>query len=231
MRLLRLELAGFGPFRERFEIDFAAFDADGVYLIAGPTGAGKSTILDAVCFALYGSVPRYDERAHLRSDLAGPEHPTFVELDVQLGSRVLRVRRSPEYERPKQRGSGTTREKASASLLERTADGWDAIATSAREVGVEVGRLVGLTKDEFLQVILLAQGGFAEFLAASSDERKALLERLFGTGSMRRLRELAIADAKAVVAERAALEQLRDDRVARVRALTAAVGPDDDAHA
>ena len=93
MRLLRLELAGFGPFRERFEIDFASFEADGVYLIAGPTGAGKSTILDAVCFALYGSVPRYDERAHLRSDLAGPEEPTFVELDVQLGSRRLRVRR------------------------------------------------------------------------------------------------------------------------------------------
>ncbi|WP_425844701.1 AAA family ATPase [Agrococcus sp. TSP3-2-1] len=225
MRLLRLELAGFGPYRGRFEIDFASFEADGVYLIAGPTGAGKSTILDAVCFALYGSAPRYDERAHLRSDLAGPDEATWVELDVRLGDRVLRVRRSPEYERPKQRGSGTTREKAQATLLERTPSGWDAIATTAKEVGHEVARLVGLTKDEFLQVTLLAQGGFAEFLGASSDERKALLERLFGTGSMRRLRELALADAKAVGARRAELEQRRDDRVARVRAL---IGPADD---
>lgn len=224
MRLLRLELAGFGPYRGRFEIDFASFEADGVYLIAGPTGAGKSTILDAVCFALYGSAPRYDERAHLRSDLAGPDEATWVELDVQLGDRVLRVRRSPEYERPKQRGSGTTREKAQATLLERTPAGWDAIATTAKEVGHEVARLVGLTKDEFLQVTLLAQGGFAEFLGASSDERKALLERLFGTGSMRRLRELALADAKAVGALRAELEQRRDERVARVRSL---IGPID----
>ncbi|MGC5077733.1 AAA family ATPase [Agrococcus sp. DT81.2] len=217
MRILRLALQAFGPFRDRFEVDFAAFESDGVYLIAGPTGAGKSTVLDAITFALYGSAPRYGERAHLRSDLAGPTTPTLVELDVQLGDRVLRVQRSPEYERPKARGTGTTREPARASLLERTDDGWSPIATTTKEVGHEVGRLVGLTKQEFLQVILLAQGGFAEFLRATSDERKALLLRLFGTGDLGGLRDLLDADRKALAAERDAFEAALAERAQRVR--------------
>ncbi|MGY3126664.1 exonuclease SbcC [Agrococcus sp. UYP33] len=229
MRILRLALEAFGPFRDRFEVNFASFQGDGVYLIAGPTGAGKSTVLDAISFALYGSAPRYDERAHLRSDLAGPGSPTVVELDVQLGDRVLRVLRSPEYERPKARGTGTTREPARATLLERTADGWEAIATTTREVGHEVGRLVGLTKQEFLQVILLAQGGFAEFLRATSDERKALLLRLFGTGDLGGLRDLLEADRKALAAEREAQEAVLADRGRRVREAVAALAAGDDA--
>ena len=224
MRLLRLEIAGFGPYRDRFEIDFSAFDADGVYLIAGPTGAGKSSILDAVSFALYGSAPRYEERPHLRSDLAGPGQPTWVELDFAVGDRVLQVRRSPEYERQKQRGSGTTREKASAQLLELTGGSWEPLATSVGEVSVEVGAILGLSKEEFLKVILLAQGGFAEFLAASSDDRKQLLRRLFGTGSMRRLRELLLADAKSLDDARGAMERSRDDCAARALSLLGASG-------
>ncbi|MET4099632.1 exonuclease SbcC [Agrococcus sp. UYP10] len=229
MRILRLALEAFGPFRDRFEVDFASFQGDGVYLIAGPTGAGKSTVLDAISFALYGSAPRYDERAHLRSDLAGPGSPTVVELDVQLGERVLRVLRSPEYERPKARGTGMTREPARATLLERTADGWEAIATTTKEVGHEVGRLVGLTKQEFLQVILLAQGGFAEFLRATSDERKALLLRLFGTGDLGGLRDLLEADRKALAAEREAQEAVLADRGRRVREAVAALAAGDEA--
>jgi DNA repair protein SbcC/Rad50 len=227
VRLLRLELAGFGPYRDRFEIDFESFDADGLYLIAGPTGAGKSTILDAITYALYGSAPRYDGAPHVRSDLAGPTDLTWVELELAVGDRVLRVRRTPEYERPKQRGEGLTRERASATLEERTGEGWRLLSSSVAEVGTEVGLLLGLRKDEFLKVILLAQGGFAEFLAATSDERKALLERLFGTGSMRQLRELLQADAKAIAAEREALERVRDERGAR--ALDAARALRDDA--
>ncbi|WP_413319143.1 SMC family ATPase [Agrococcus sp. 1P02AA] len=220
MRLLRLAGAAFGPFRDEFAIDFAAFAADGVYLIAGPTGAGKSTILDAVTFALYGSAPRYTGRQqHLRSDLAGPEQATWVELDFAVGDRVLRVRRAPEYERAKQRGTGTTKERAAAQLLERIDDGWQAVSTNVGDVGVEVGRTLGLTKDEFLQVILLAQSGFARFLTASSDERKQLLQRLFGTGSMRRVRELLLEDARAVELERGELERSRDERGDRVRAV------------
>ena len=218
MRLLRLELAGFGPYRERFEIDFASFAADGLYLIAGPTGAGKSTILDAITYALYGGAPRYaKDSSHLRSDLAGPGDLTWVELELAVGDRVLRVRRTPEYDRPKLRGAGLTKERATATLWERDGDDWRALATNVDDASAEVVRSLGLRKDEFLKVILLAQGGFAEFLAASSDERKVLLERLFGTGSMRRLRELLLADAKAVTDERESLERVRDDRAARAR--------------
>lgn len=226
MKLLRLELAAFGPYREVETIDFASFDDDGVYLIAGPTGAGKSSILDAVVFALYGGAPRYEGRAHLRSDLAGPEQPTWVELEFAVGARVLCVRRSPEYERPKQRGTGTTKEKAQAQLLERVDGQWQALSTSIGEVGTEVGRIVGLTKEEFLQVILLAQGGFAKFLQATSDDRKQLLQRLFGTGSMRRLRELLQADAKVITDARAGFERTRDEAGARLGALLTGIATD-----
>nr|WP_241249430.1 SMC family ATPase [Agrococcus sp. KRD186] len=215
--MLRLELSAFGPFRDRFEIDFASFDADGLYLIAGPTGAGKSTILDAVAYALYGSAPRYDGAPHVRSDLAGPGDLTWVELEFALGEQVLKVRRTPEYERPKLRGTGFTRERATATLWMRQGDAWETLATRTDEASTEVARLLGLRKDEFLTVILLAQGGFAEFLLAESKARKVLLERLFGTGSLRQLRELLVADAKAVDAERASLERTRDDRGERVR--------------
>lgn len=228
MKLLRLELAAFGPFRERFEIDFASFDADGLYLIAGPTGAGKSTILDAIAYALYGSAPRYAGAPHVRSDLAGPADRTWVELELAVGDRILRVRRTPEYERPKLRGSGLTRERATATLWEWQGGSWQTLATSVDDASTEVGRILGLRKDEFLQVILLAQGGFAEFLQADSKARKALLERLFGTGSMRRLRELLLADARAVDAEREEQERVRDDRAARVRDAAASLRSADD---
>ncbi|WP_347756643.1 AAA family ATPase [Agrococcus sp. ProA11] len=227
MKLLRLELAAFGPFRDRFEIDFASFDADGLYLIAGPTGAGKSTILDAIAYALYGSAPRYAGAPHVRSDLAGPAETTWVELELAVGDRILRMRRTPEYERPKLRGSGLTRERATATLWELRAGAWETLATSVDDASTEIGRILGLRKDEFLQVILLAQGGFAEFLQADSKARKALLERLFGTGSMRRLRELLLADARAVDAEREQLERMRDDRAARVREAAASLCADD----
>src|SRR5919112_4734374 len=105
MRLHRLELTGFGPFRERQTVDFDAFDRDGIFLIAGRTGAGKSSILDGVCFALYGSVPRYDSgEKRVRSDHCEPEDPTDVRLEFTVGDRRWRVARAPEYQRPARRG-------------------------------------------------------------------------------------------------------------------------------
>ena len=120
MRLHRLELEGFGPFRERQVVDFDAFAADGIFLIAGRTGAGKSSVLDGVCFGLYGGAPRYDgSEKRLRSDHCAPEDPTSVTVEFSAAGTRWRVTRSPEYDRPKQRGTGLTTEPHRARLDER----------------------------------------------------------------------------------------------------------------
>ncbi|KQZ85050.1 hypothetical protein ASD56_01365 [Microbacterium sp. Root166] len=182
MRLHSLELEGFGPFRERQVVDFDAFADDGIFLIAGRTGAGKSSVLDGVSFALYGGVPRYDgAERRLRSDHCAPEDPTSVSVEFSAGGRRFRVTRSPEYERPKQRGTGMTTEPHRAQLDELLGDQWTGIAARPVDVARELDEILGLSQQQFLQVILLAQNRFAEFLLAKNDERQRLLRRLFGT--------------------------------------------------
>lgn len=182
MRLHRLELEGFGPFRDRQVVDFDAFAADGIFLIAGRTGAGKSSVLDGVCFALYGGAPRYDGvEKRLRSDHCGPEDATRVTVEFSAAGRRWRVTRSPEYERPKQRGSGLTTEPHRAQLDELVGDAWIGRAARPVDVARELDEILGLNQQQFLQVILLAQGRFAEFLLARNDDRQRLLRKLFGT--------------------------------------------------
>ncbi|MFC9983681.1 AAA family ATPase [Microbacterium keratanolyticum] len=182
MRLHRLEVEGFGPFRERQRVDFDAFAADGIFLIAGRTGAGKSSILDAVCFGLYGGVPRYGTaEKRLRSDHSEPGEPSQVVVEFSTTAGRFRVTRSPEYLRPAKRGGGLTTEKAAAEL-EQLRDGeWQGIASRAVDVANELDAILQLTQEQFLQVILLAQNRFADFLLADSKDRQRLLRRLFGT--------------------------------------------------
>lgn len=218
MRIRRLSFAGLGPFRAEQEIDFDRLEDVGIYLIAGRTGAGKSTILDAISFALYGSVPRFDGTAtRLRSDHSAPEDETFAELDFEAAGRLYRVRRSPEYERPAKRGGGTTRQSAKVALLERVDGEWRGLSSSARETGTDIGRIVGLTKDQFLQVILLAQNRFHEFLLAKNDDRQRLLRTLFATERYdllrRRLVEQRHESGAALEEERAAVTALADEAV------------------
>ncbi|MHC2997748.1 AAA family ATPase [Microbacterium sp. HJ5] len=182
MRLHRLELTGFGPFRERQVVDFDAFADDGIFLIAGRTGAGKSSVLDGVTFGLYGGVARYDgSDRRLRSDHCAPEDPTSVCVEFSAGGRRWRVTRSPEYERPKQRGSGMTTEPHRALLEELVDAEWIGRAARPVDVARELDEILGLSQQQFLQVILLAQNRFAEFLLAKNDDRQKLLRRLFGT--------------------------------------------------
>lgn len=182
MRLHRLELEGFGPFREQQVVDFDEFAADGIFLIAGRTGAGKSSVLDGICFALYGGVPRYDgAERRLRSDHSAPEDPTRVRVEFSAAGHRWRVTRSPEYERPKQRGTGLTTEPHHALLEQLDGDVWVARAARPVDVARELDEVLGLNQQQFLQVILLAQNRFAEFLLARSDDRQRLLRRLFGT--------------------------------------------------
>lgn len=182
MRLHRLEVEGFGPFRARQTVDFDAFADDGIFLIAGRTGAGKSSILDAVCFGLYGGVPRYDGgEKRLRSDHSEPDDPSEVVVEFSTPAGRYRVTRSPEYLRPARRGGGLTKQAAGVSLEELTGDGWVGRAARAVDVAHELDEILQLSREQFLQVILLAQNRFSEFLLAGSRDRQALLRRLFGT--------------------------------------------------
>lgn len=190
MKLHRLELTGFGPFRARQQVDFDAFDRDGLFLISGRTGAGKSSILDGVCFALFGSVPRFgsgDRR--LRSDHCAPADPTEVRLEFTVGDVRWRVTRAPEYERPAKRGGGVTSAPARAELEERVSGEWIGRAKGPRDVGHALHEVLGLTADQFQQVILLAQNQFSRFLLAGVKERQELLRTLFGTRRFERYRD------------------------------------------
>ncbi|GAA3459749.1 SMC family ATPase [Saccharothrix longispora] len=181
MKLHRLLVSGFGPYAEQEEVDFDRLGGDGLFLLHGDTGAGKTTLLDAVAFALFGKVPgaRGDVK-RLRCDYASAETATFVELELTVRGRRFRLRRAPEYDRPKKRGGGVTRQQAQVSLT--WVSGWDGEGhTRIDDVAREVEGLVGMTAEQFFQVVLLPQGEFARFLRAETAEREKLLERLFGT--------------------------------------------------
>lgn len=179
MRLHRLEVEAFGPFAERVELDLDALSAGGLFLVHGPTGAGKTSLLDAVCFALYADVPGARSKRGLRSDHAAASAVPVVRLELTVGGRRLRIERSPEFQRPKKRGEGSTRVQARVVLEERRGGTWVALSTRHDEVADLVKDVVGLGLSQFARVVLLPQGEFAAFLRASPEERREVLERLF----------------------------------------------------
>ena len=183
MRLHQLTVTAFGPFAGTERVDFDALADGGLFLFTGATGAGKTSILDAVCFALYGQVPgpRAGARA-LCSDHAADNVAPEVELEVSLRGRRLRLTRSPQWERPKRRGSGTITQQARVLVQEHTGTGWTTLSNRLDETGQLVGGLLGLSLAQFCQVVLLPQGQFAEFLRADAEKRRELLESLFDTG-------------------------------------------------
>ncbi|WP_018683961.1 AAA family ATPase [Actinokineospora enzanensis] len=194
MRLHYLELSAFGPFAGTETVDFDLLGAEGLFLLHGDTGAGKTTLLDAVAFALFGAVPgARAEAKRLRCDYADPDTHTEVTLELTVQNHRLRIVRSPEYERPKRRGDGMTKQNARASLV------WvgGASPSGHRSEGVSridevartVERLLGMTKDQFFQVVLLPQGEFARFLRSSTEDRETLLEKLFGTQHFERVEQ------------------------------------------
>ncbi|MDM7491574.1 SMC family ATPase, partial [Rhodococcus sp. CSLK01-03] len=180
MRLHQLEVTAFGPFAETVRVDFDELGADGLFLLHGRTGAGKTSILDAVAFALYGTVPgaRADGR-RLLSDHAPAGTAPQVGLEATIAGRRLRIVRSPDYERPKLRGTGTVKQNAKASLT--WLDGSGEHLSRLPDIAEAVRRLLGMSAEQFFQVVLLPQGEFAKFLRADSEDRGKLLERLFDT--------------------------------------------------
>ncbi|MFD7995871.1 AAA family ATPase [Streptomyces mexicanus] len=186
MRLHRLDITAFGPFGGTQSIDFDALSAAGLFLLHGPTGAGKTSVLDAVCYALYGSVPGARQSGQgitLRSDHAAPGTRTQVTLDLTVAGRRLEITRQPPWERPKRRGTGTTVDKAQTWLREydASAGAWKDLSRSHQEIGEEITQLLGMSREQFCQVVLLPQGDFARFLRADAEARGKLLGRLFDT--------------------------------------------------
>ncbi len=193
MRPLNLTISAFGPYKDETFIDFTKLGEKGMYLITGDTGAGKTTIFDAICFALYGepSGSSRDPRM-FRCKYSDAKVPTYVELLFSYHGKEYRIRRNPEYERPALRGGGTTTQKADA-LLELP-DGREAV-TKTSEVTKEVEKIIGLSKDQFTQIAMIAQGDFMKLLLSDTTERSKIFRQIFMTGRYQRLQEILKKEA------------------------------------
>lgn len=183
MRLHHLQITAFGPFAGVVDVDFDDLSQAGLFLMSGATGSGKTSVLDAVSFALYGAVPGERNSAkRLRSDHAAAHVRPEVTLETTLAGRRFRITRTPPWERPKKRGTGLTSEQTSVSLSEQVDGRWEHLSSRADETGQLIGDLLGMNLTQFTQVALLPQGQFQAFLRATSEERHRLLQRLFRTG-------------------------------------------------
>ncbi len=224
MRFHTLAISGFGPFAGDEAIDFDRLGSAGLFLLAGPTGAGKTTVLDALCYALFGETTgegqakgSIDGRsgAELRCTRSSADQKTKVDLAFSVGGRTYRVERNPEYERAALRGGGIAREAAKAVLYRRTDAAvetpgeWEPIATKVRDVNERVHEVTGFTADQFRRVIVIPQGRFRDVLVSSGEAREELLKRIFGTDSYERF--------ESIVSGRRTTAQSAHDTVRRER--------------
>lgn len=210
MRILRLTMDAVGPFPGHEVIDFEAFSDAGRFLLSGPTGAGKSTIIDAIVFALYGKVSggRDSSDSRIRSRYASEQAKTEVELIFSTSSGNYKVRRQPAYERVKKNGKGVTKQNAKAWLfkLDEQLREVSEPLTKTNDVGTEITRIVGLSREQFTQTVVLPQGKFAQFLRSTSKDRQDLLQELFGTAIFEDLQLDLVERARKVKKNQEALD-------------------------
>ena len=210
MRILRLTMDAVGPFPGHEVIDFEAFSDAGRFLLSGPTGAGKSTIIDAIVFALYGKVSggRDSSDSRIRSRYASEQAKTEVELIFSTSSGNYKVRRQPAYERVKKNGKGVTKQNAKAWLfkLDEQLREVSEPLTKTSDVGTEITRIVGLSREQFTQTVVLPQGKFAQFLRSTSKDRQDLLQELFGTAIFENLQLDLVERARKVKKNQEALD-------------------------
>ena len=190
MRPLKLTLCAFGPYAAETVVDFRQLGASGVYLVCGDTGAGKTMIFDAICFALFGEASGDSKNgarsaASLRSDYADPASKTYVELEFSYRGQTYRVKRNPDYERAKKRGEGTTKESANAEI--ELPDG--RCISGVRKVNAQVEELLGIDVNQFKQIVMLAQGEFRKLLTADTATREGIFRKLFATQKYERLQD------------------------------------------
>ena len=236
MKIRWMRIRGIGPFAGAHTIDFTAFEDSGLFLLEGPTGAGKSTIIDAITFALYGDVARTKDASkdRLRSNHISDSDPSEVDLVFEVATGIYRVSRTPAYT-----PAGKKSQRNSKSTLTRVVedpdapDGWrtvEAIASGPRDVGYEIPTIVGLDKDQFLQTIVLPQGKFSQFLTATSEAREQILRDIFDTQIYA---DFTKALAEAAASSKRGIEERRVGAVSafeRVRSLDGAFGDDDVFH-
>lgn len=220
MKPLRLRMQAFGPYAKVVRIDFRSLANGGLFLIHGQTGAGKTSVLDGLCFALFGTSSGADRSGEsLRCDLAKADLATEVTLEFALGPEIYRVTRRPAQTLAKKRGEGTTQQKPSGDLfklegssIDADESAWRLLTNGAQKTDARVTELLGMSEAQFRQVVVLPQGQFRKFLSATSDARESLLATLFRTEKFKRLADFFGERAKAIESEvsakRSALEAL-----------------------
>lgn len=230
MRPVELELQAFGSYAGTEVVDFAPLAEHGLFVVCGPTGAGKSTLFDAMTFALFGTIPG-ERLEHIRSHHADRHIRTTAALTFDTAAGRFRVERTARHERRKQRGGGTTVEPPKAALYRIVGDTREPIASRPQEVNTRCEQLVGLTAAQFQRVVLLPQGKWAEFLMSDTASRRTLLQNLFGTHLYERATALArdhvVAARERVDTARGEVEHHRTNAVADVRELLDVLNDDD----
>ena len=191
MRPLRLEMTAFGPYPKEVILDFAVLANQSMFLITGPTGAGKTSILDAIVYALYGQTSGgLRDGTDMRSDYADATTPTAVVFEFQVGDHRYRMERTPKQELQKKRGTGTRTVLATAAISEWIDEEWKLLTTKAQEIRDYVQQIIGFRVDQFLQVVLLPQGDFRKLLVAPTSEREVLLHTIFKTSVYKCMQDL-----------------------------------------
>lgn len=209
MRPVKLTLSAFGPYAGETEIDMEQLGKSGLYIIAGETGAGKTTIFDAITYALYGKASGENRRASMfRSKYADFHTPTYVKLEFECKNKVYVVKRNPEYLRPSKHGDKTVTEKANAELL--CPDG--TVITKERAVTEAVENILGIDCNRFCGIAMIAQGEFQKLLLASTEEREKIFRQIFHTQSYEWIQKKLLEEAKSLnVACRSKREGIRQD--------------------
>lgn len=191
MKPLRLEMTAFGPYPKEVILDFAVLANQSMFLITGPTGAGKTSILDAIVYALYGQTSGgLRDGSDMRSDYADATTPTSVVFEFQVGDHRYRMERTPKQELQKKRGTGTRVVLATAAISKWIDDEWKLLTTKAQEIRDYVQQIIGFRVDQFLQVVLLPQGDFRKLLVAPTSEREVLLHTIFKTSVYKRMQDV-----------------------------------------
>ncbi|AHM56130.1 nuclease sbcCD subunit C [Peptoclostridium acidaminophilum DSM 3953] len=203
MRPIRLVMSAFGPYAGEETLDFRNLKDNNIFLITGPTGAGKTTIFDAISYALFGEASGSSrDKSDLRSDFAQADTPTYVELEFELRGKSFQIKRYPQQEKKKSRGEGYTMKEASAELV--LPDG--SVVTRINSVDEKIGEILGISRNQFRQVVMLPQGEFRKLIESESREREEIFRKIFGTQAFETIQKIlqenrkqlrmAISDAK-----------------------------------